>query len=286
MNLLDINGLSSDAIYNIFHIADEIKLGKHKKILMGKTFILFLPESSIRTRISFESGIKELGGECIIFPPEALDKKEQLKDMIKYIENWAHGVIVRHADFLKINELASNSNIPVINAMTTVNHPCEIISDLYAISKRREQFQNLTYTFVGPGGNICRSWLAAAEVMNLKFNHVCTKGHELRRDSKNYKFYTDLDEIIMFSDVVLTDALPGEFRNEPYIAKYQITLERMKLAPNGAMLNPCPPFFRAEEVSEEAISSEYFVGYTFKKDLLFVQQAIILQCLLTDTIAQ
>lgn len=280
MNLLDINGLSSDDICNIFRSTDEIKMGMHKNLLMGKTFILFFPESSIRTRISFESGIKDMGGECIIFPPEALNKKEQLKDVIKYIENWAHGVIVRHADFLKIKELASNSNIPVINAMTTVNHPCEILSDLYAISKRREQFQNLTYTFVGPGGNICRSWLAAAEVMNLKFNHVCMKGHELRHDSKNYKFYTDLDEIIMFSDVVLTDSLPEEFRNEQYIAKYQITLERMQLAPYGAMLNPCPPFFRAKEVSEEAISSEYFVGYTFKKDLLFVQQAIMMQCLL------
>ncbi|WP_127495507.1 ornithine carbamoyltransferase [Paenibacillus glycanilyticus] len=281
MNLLDINGLSYGDIFNIFRLTDELKTGMHKNFLIGKTFILFFPESSLRTRISFERGIKDLGGECIIFPPEALDKKEQLKDVIKYIENWAHGVIVRHADFLKITELARHSNIPVINAMTAVNHPCEILSDLYAIHKRREQFQNLTYTFVGPGGNICRSWLTAAEVMDLKFNHVFLKGHEMRCDSKNYKFYTDLNEVIRFSDVVLTDSLPDELRNEQYIAKYQITLERMKLAPNGAMLNPCPPFFREEEVSEEAISSEYFVGHTFKKDLLFVQQAVIMQCLLT-----
>lgn len=281
MNLLDINRLSCHDIFNIFRLADEIKLGKHMNFLMGKTIILFFPESSIRTRISFEKGIKNLGGECILFPSQALDKKEELKDVIKYIENWADGVIVRHADYSKIEELASDSKIPVINAMTSVNHPCEILSDIYAISKRNEQFQNLTYTFVGPGGNICRSWLAAADVMNLRFNHVCLKGLELRCDSINYKFYTELEEVIMFSDVVLTDSLPDELRNEQYIAKFQITLERMKLAPNGAMLNPCPPFFRAEEVSEEAISSEYFVGYKFKEDLLFVQQAIIMQCLLT-----
>jgi ornithine carbamoyltransferase len=116
--------------------------------------------------------------------------------------------------------------------------------------------------------------------MNLKFNHVCMSGNELGHDSDYYKFYTDLDEVLMLSDVVLTDSLPEEFRNEKYIANYQITLERMTLTPNGAMLNPCPPFFRAEEVSEDAISSEYFVGYTFKKDLLFVQQAIIMYCLL------
>ncbi|UJF32966.1 ornithine carbamoyltransferase [Paenibacillus hexagrammi] len=280
MNLLDINELSSDDIYRIFSSADEIKSGMHENFLKGKTFVLFFPESSIRTRITFEIGIKSLGGDCIMFPSEALDKKEELKDVIKYIENWAHGVIVRHADFSKIRDLASHSKIPVINAMTSVNHPCEVLSDLYAISKRKEHFQNLSYTFVGPAGNICRSWLTAAEVLDFKFNHVCLKGHELRTDSDNYQFYTELDEIIKVSEVVLTDSLPDEFRNEQYIAEYQVTLERMKLAPNGALLNPCPPFFRAMEVSEEVISSEYFVGYTFKKDLLFVQQAIIIQCLL------
>lgn len=280
MNLLDINELSTDQILNIFQLTDEIKLGRHNNCLSGKTFILFFPELSIRTRITFERGIKDLGGECIIFPPETLDRREQLSDAVKYIENWAQAVIVRHTDFSKIQELCSHSAIPVINAMTAVNHPCEILSDLYSISKRREQFQDLVYTFVGPAGNICKSWAAISNVMNLQFNHVCTKGHQLGHDSNYYKFYTDLDEILMKSDVVITDSLPKEFQNEEYIAKYQITLERMKLTQNRAMLNPCPPFFRGEEISVEAISSEYFVGYAFKKDLLYVQQAIILHCLL------
>jgi ornithine carbamoyltransferase len=280
MNLLDIHDLSSDKIFEIFRLTDEIKTGKYKNFLMGKTFVLFFPDSSIRTRVTFEKGINDLGGKCILFPPEVLDKKEQLIDVIKYIENWGDGVIARHSDFSKIQELAKHSLIPVINAMTMVNHPCEILSDLYAISKRREQFKNLSYTFIGPGGNICKSWAAVAEVMNLKFNHVCMSGNELGHDSDYYKFYTDLDEVLKLSDVVLTDSLPEEFRNEKYIAKYQITLERMTLTRNGAILNPCPPFFRAEEVSEDAISSEYFVGYTFKRDLLFVQQAIIMHCLL------
>lgn len=280
MNLLDINEWSTDQILNIFHLTDEIKLGMHKNCFTGKAFILFFPESSIRTRITFERGIKELGGECILFPSETLDKREQLSDVIKYIENWAQAVIVRHTNFSKIQELCSHSTIPVINAMSAVNHPCEILSDLYSISKRREQFQELVYTFVGPAGNISKSWAAIANLMNLKFNHVCTKGHELGDDSDNYKFYTDLDETLMKSDVVLTDSLPKELQNQEYITKYQITLERMKLTRNSAMLNPCPPFFRGEEISEEAISSEFFVGYAFKKDLLFVQQAIILHCLL------
>jgi len=82
----------------------------------------------------------------------------------------------------------------------------------------------------------------------------------------------------MKSDVILTDSLPIEMRTNEYFNNYQITLERMMLTKN-AILNPCPPFFRGEEISEDAISSDYFVGYSFKKNLLFVQQAIVLHCL-------
>jgi ornithine carbamoyltransferase len=280
MNLLDINGLSAQQITNIFELADKLRFENDGNLLSGKTFILFFPESSLRTRITFEKGIKELGGECILFPPETLDKREQLSDVIKYMANWAHGIIVRHADFSIIQELCNHSDIPIINAMTSENHPCEILSDLYSISKRKENFKELVYTFVGPPGNICKSWMYVSNVLDLNFNHVCTSGHRISEDSRNYKFYTELEGILMDSDVILTDSLPNELRTNEYINKYQITLERMKLAKKNAILNPCPPFFRGEEISEDAISSDYFVGYAFKMNLLYVQQAIILYCLL------
>ncbi|WNQ12287.1 ornithine carbamoyltransferase [Paenibacillus aurantius] len=279
MNLLDISDISSKQITDIFHLADRLKLEKERGSLVGKTFILFFPESSIRTRITFEKGIKDLGGECILFPPETLDKREQVSDVINYLENWADGVIIRHPNLSKIQELSNQSTIPIINAMTSLNHPCEILSDLYSISRQREHFKELVYTFVGPVGNICRSWAEVASLMNLTFNHVCTKGHEMGKDSPTYKFHTELEDILVESDVILTDSLPKEFRTQEYITKYQITLERMKLTKKKAILNPCPPFFRGEEISEEAVSSNYFVGHTFKKNLLYVQQAIVLHCL-------
>ncbi|RTE05047.1 ornithine carbamoyltransferase [Paenibacillus whitsoniae] len=280
MNLLDINKLSFLQITDIFHLADKLSLKSDEHLLTGKTFILFFPESSLRTRITFEKGIKDLGGECILFPPETLDKREQLSDVMKYMENWSHGIIVRHSDFTKVLELSNLSAIPIINAMTSDNHPCEILSDLYSISRQRENFKELVYTFVGPAGNICKSWADIAAVMNLNFKHVCTRGHELGKDSPNYKFHTELEDILKESDVILTDSLPNELRTNEYINKYQITLERMKLTKKNAILNPCPPFFRGEEISEDAIASEYFVGYSFKKNLLHVQQAIVLHCLL------
>lgn len=278
MNLLHIGQLTEYQVTEIYELADKLRMNQRSGQLSGKTFVLFFPESSIRTRLSFEKGIKDLGGSCIVFPPETLDKREHPGDVSHYIGNWADGIIIRHSDYAKLEQLAAFSSIPVINAMTADNHPCEILSDLYTISRLREDFRSLVYTFVGGAGNISRSWMDIAKVMDLNLNHVCTEGHELGEDTLNYRFHTELEEVLRTSDVILTDSLPDQLRTTDYMDKYRITLEKMKLTKEGALLNPCPPFFRNEEISDDAIASDYFVGYAFKRNLLYVQQAIILYC--------
>ncbi|MNS32910.1 Ornithine carbamoyltransferase [compost metagenome] len=279
LHLLNVDELSSIQIVEIFDLTKRLREHKSKRLLQGKNFILFFPESSLRTRVTFEKGIQDLGGECIVFSPETLDRREKLVDTIKYIENWADGIVVRHSDFAKIKEMAKHSTIPIVNAMTSVNHPCEILADLYSISEEKSNYRDLVYTFVGPAGNISRSWTDVAKVMNLNFNHVSSAGNEITEQSHNYRFHTELEEVLKHSDVVLTDSLPSQFRTDEYIPKYQITLERMMLTKKNSMLNPCPPFFRNEEVSEDVICSDYFVGHSFKKNLLHVHQAILLYCL-------
>ncbi|OAB47188.1 ornithine carbamoyltransferase [Paenibacillus antarcticus] len=273
MHLLELSTLSEKQVLEIFELAKYLKENQNKKILSEKTFILFFPETSIRTRITFEKGIKDLGGECILFPPETLDKREEPKDVMNYLYNWADGLIIRHSDYSKLLDLSLHSSIPIVNAMTTHNHPCEILSDLYSIAENRENYRDLVYTFVGTANNISRSWMEIAKVMNLTYNHVCTSGNELTYNNSNYKFSTSLEATLSGSDVVLTDSLPSQFINKEYTDKYQITLERMKIANKGAI------FFRNEEVSDEVMSSKYFVGYPFKKNLIYVQQAILAYCL-------
>ncbi len=99
---------------------------------------MFFPNSSIRTRATFEKGIYQLGGHPILFPTETLDKKEDLRDVCGYLNNWADIVIVRHKDIGVIEKMAEYLNVPVINAMTDCNHPCEILTDMYTFSKIRE----------------------------------------------------------------------------------------------------------------------------------------------------
>lgn len=116
-------------------------------------------------------------------------------------------------------------------------------------------------------------------MLNLLYHHVCLEGQQLSEDQQNYTFHNDLEFILPNSDVILTDSLPSELRNRKYIDQYQINLQRMELTRGPSLLNPCPPFFRNEEVSEDVISSDYFVGHGFKKNLLYLQQAVILYCL-------
>lgn len=279
MNLLKFDDLKEEQVEEIFRLTDQLKDKENTLLLKGKTFILFFPESSIRTRVSFEKGITDLGGSCILFPPTTLDKSEKLEDVIKYIENWADFVIIRHSSYDKIAEIGKHSQIPIINAMTNDNHPCEILSDLYSISKIKKDYKNLTYTFVGENANISKSWMIAAEVLNFKLNHVCISGNEMKKNDSNYLFVTDINDVIKDSDVILTDPLSKELKTSAYKDKYQITLELMNKTKSNSILNPCPPFYRNEELSAEVIDSNYFVGHKFKKNLLYVQQAIILYCL-------
>ncbi len=272
-NLIRLTDYEKKDIFEIFEIADALKSGEYKDFLKGKTVVMFFPESSIRTRVTFEKGIHMLGGQTILFPPQTLDKKEDIKDVYGYLNNWADAIVVRHSDISLIEKIAKYSSVPVINAMTDVNHPCEMLSDLYSLSKIRSNFFEDKYLFCGRKCNIGLAWKEAASVMGLDFAQCCPEGYEM--DGVNVN--NDIESAIIGKDVICTDSLPSAIL--PDFKDYQVSLELMKKANKGAVLNPCPPFFRGEEVAADVIDSEYFVGYEFKKNLLEVQQAVLVFCM-------
>lgn len=153
-NLIKLTDYHANDIFDIFKIADEVRQGKYNDILKGKSVVLFFPNSSIRTRVTFEKGIYLLGGQSILFPTETLDKKEDLKDVCGYLNNWADVIVVRHKDINVIEAISKYSTVPVINAMTDINHPCEMLADMYALSKIRRDFVNDKFLFCGKRGNI------------------------------------------------------------------------------------------------------------------------------------
>ncbi|MBQ7919897.1 MAG: peptide transporter [Lachnospiraceae bacterium] len=272
-HLIHLTDFKKSDIYDIFYLADELLQGEYRDCLKGKTVVLFFTNSSIRTRVTFEKGIYLLGGQSILFPTETLDKKEALQDVCGYLNNWADLIIVRHKDIRVLEEMAKYSAVPVINAMTDVNHPCELMSDMYALSKIREDFIKDKFLFCGKRGNIGLAWKEAAQLCGFELEQCCGEGYEI----EGLKVHHNIYDAVKGKDIVCTDSLPASVL--PDFKDCQVTLEAMKLANTGAILNPCPPFYRGEEVSAEVINSDFFVGYEFKKCLLEVQQAIMIFCI-------
>lgn len=273
-NFIKLTNFNKNELEDIFEIADEISKGKYKDILKEKTIVMFFPNTSIRTRVTFEKGVFILGGQTILFPTETLDKKEDLQDVFGYLNNWADLIVVRHKDIDVVEKIAKYSKIPVINAMTDINHPCEMLSDIYALSKIRNNLKDDKFLFCGINGNIGYAWKEASEIIGFELEQCCGVGYEIDGIAVHY----DIEKAIIGKDVVCTDSLPSSALKN--FKKCQVTKQIMEKANNGAVLNPCPPFYRGEEVSDDVIASEYFVGYEFKKHLLLIQQAIMIYCLI------
>lgn len=272
-HFIRLTDYQKEDILELFHMVDQVQQGMYEQILKGKSVVMFFPETSIRTRVSFEKGIYQLGGQSILFPPEALDKKESLRDVCGYLNQWADSIIIRHRDMNVIKEMATYAKVPVINAMCDHNHPCEILADLYALSKIRENVFHDRFLFCGENGNIGLAWKEASDVMGFDLEQCCAPGYEIEGLTTHHNIL----EAVKGKDIVCTDSLPAAVLDD--FKDCQVTVEAMKLANKGAILNPCPPFYRGEEVSEEVIASDYFVGYEFKQSLLDVQQAIMIYCL-------
>lgn len=269
-HMIRLSDFTKEEVLQILNIADEIKQGKYKNYLHGKTVVMFFPPSSIRTRVTFEKGIYLLGGQAILFTPETLDKKEETKDVVGYLNNWVDAVIVRHKDICLLEQMTVNAKMPIINAMTDRNHPCEMMADMYALSKMRDNFMNDKYLFVGAAGNIWYAWKEAAELMGFSLEQCCPDGYEI----EGLVTYRNLDDAVPGKDIICTDSLSSDKLVD--FKDYQVTRSHMNHANKNAVLNPCPPFYRGEEVASDVIDSNYFVGYHFKESLLEIQQAIII----------
>lgn len=272
-DMIRLTDLQADDIYEIFQIADEISAGKYSGFLGGKSVVLFFPATSIRTRVTFEKGIYLLGGQPILFPGDTLEKREEPRDVFGYLNNWADLLVIRHKDIRLLEEAAKYAEVPIINAMTDVNHPCEILADLYSLSKIRENFIADKYLFCGKNGNIGLAWKEASEVMGFELSQCCGAGYEM----DGVRVYHEIETAVKGKDIICTDSLSADELKD--FKNCQVTKRVMDMANENALLNPCPPFYRGEEVSADAIESDYFVGYEFKKSLLAVQQAVMVWCL-------
>ena len=256
-------------VEEVFSLADAYRANSGPRV--EGSAVMFFPPTSLRTRVSFERGASLMGLQPIVFPSETLDKSEKREDVARYLESWADVLVVRHHDIEVTEQLTEPGVLPVVNAMTDANHPCEVLSDLYALRQRRE-LKQLRFVYVGADGNVARSWLEAARVLDLDLIQCSPAGLAI----PSARHTEDLDEAARTADVILTD---GFGDNAAPLEPYRITAALLDTAPSGVVLNPCPPFTRGQEVSTDAIEHRAFVGHRFKAALLPVQQAIMAFCI-------
>jgi ornithine carbamoyltransferase len=289
-DLVSIKNMSKEEIVGLLDFADEIKaMNKRQEAylpLKNKTVITAFPSTSLRTRISFEVGIVQLGANVINMNID-FEGKEPLEDKVGYLNCWIDYLVVRTPKQDNIEKIATLADFSVVNAMSKESHPCEILSDLQTIRERRGKLDNLKFVFVGEGANICNTWFEAAAKLDLNLTQVCPVGYEIdmqlfeyaKNNSKgDINITKNIEEGLRSADIILTDGWPVNKTDSEGFNKflpYQIDLKNIKNANKHCIVNPCPPFTRGNEVSEEIIKSNYFIGYGGKENLLHMQKAIL-----------
>jgi ornithine carbamoyltransferase len=288
-----INDLSVDEINGIFNLASELKLKRksYGEPLKGKTLGLIFEKPSTRTRVSFEVGIQELGGNVVYLDSEEtqISKREAISDIAKVLSRYLDILVARTFSHKSVVDLAKYSSIPVINGLTDYEHPCQVLSDLFTI-KEKKGLKGVIVSFIGDGNNVLNSLLYGCSKMGVRINVCCPKGYEPKKDVLSSCgewaiMFKSPEEAVKGADIVYTDVWTsmGQEREKrkrlKAFKKYQINTSLMKLAKKDALFMHCLPAHRGEEVSDEVLDSHASIVFDQAENRLHVQKAVLIALL-------
>lgn len=290
-NLLSIESLDSGRIRAILDSAAVMKStrGRHdSQPLAGQCWALMFSKSSTRTRVSFETGIRELGGNVMFLAADdiQLGRGEPICDTARVMGRMLHGAVIRTYDQKDVEDFADFSGIPTINALTDEEHPCQILSDLFTIVETRGSLNGLCVTFVGDGDcNVARSWIWAAARFGFELRIAAPEGFQppgdlLARAGGDVSVTADLRKAAAGASVLYTDvwvSMGKEKESESRIAQlqgYQINQELCGLAP-GALVMHCLPAYRGKEITGETFEAHAETIFRQAENRLHTQKAIL-----------
>jgi len=285
-DLIAITDLSEQEINEIFELAAKFKAKRktHEAALKNKTLGLVFEKPSNRTRVSFEVGMFELGGNAIYLGESEvkLGKRESAKDAAMVLSRYLDAMVIRTFSHDRLLEMAKNSMIPVINGLTDLLHPCQALSDLFTIKEKKE-LKNITVAFVGDGNNVVNSLLNGCDKLGIKIKVACPKGYEPKVDSG--EIFNSPQEAVKDADIIYTDVWTsmGKEKEQKERAeifkKFQINSKLMKSAKKDAMVMHCLPAHRGEEITDEVIDSAQSIVIDQAENRLHVQKAILVKLL-------
>lgn len=300
-DLLKMDDLSKEEILDILNLADQLKYELKHNIphehLKGKTLGMIFEKSSTRTRVSFETGMYQLGGNALFLSGRDLqiDRGEPIEDTARVLSRFLQGIMIRTFSQEEAEKLAKYSSIPIINGLTDIEHPCQVLADLMTIREYKTILDGLNVAYIGDGHNMCHTLIIGCLKVGMNLSIACpekympkeeyiTRGTELAEiEGTSFNIYTSPEEAIKNADVVITDVWfsmgqekEAEERRNSFNG-YQVNHELMKLAKNNAILLHCLPAHRGEEISAEILEEHADEIFDESENRLHAQKAILVK---------
>ncbi|MCP4642949.1 MAG: ornithine carbamoyltransferase [bacterium] len=293
-DFISLADLTADEILQLLALADELKLkrreGREETPLKGQSLAMIFEKPSLRTRVTFEAGIFQLGGQGLLLQSR-LGERESVPDVAKNLDRWVDGIMARTFSHESVEQLAEHAAVPVINALTDKLHPCQILADVQALREHKGgDFSSLKVAFVGDGNNVCASWFNFAAKIPLNVTLVCPEGYELdedilayaKREAKGQVAMTyDVAEGLADADAVYTDVWASMGQEDETAERiktfnpYQVNAQLMALAKKDAIFMHCLPAKRGLEVTDEVVDSPRSVVFDEAENRLHAQKAIM-----------
>ncbi len=293
LSLQDFTGEELSAL-----IARAIELKKERKEgvvhnqLAGKTVALIFEKPSTRTRVSFEAAMYGLGGQVLFLSGRdtQLSRSEPLKDTSRVMSRYVDGMVVRTYGQNVVDELAEYASIPVINALTDIHHPCQVLSDIMTVIEHKGPIQNLKIAWIGDGNNVANSWIHAASKLGFELVLACPEGYEpdasiiaeAQKDAtKPITLVRDPKEAVAGVDAVNVDVFASMGQEEEADERlgafegYQVNSELMSHAKDDAIVLHCLPAHREEEISEEVLEGPQSVVWDEAENKMHIHKSIL-----------
>ena len=289
LSLLDI---SPEEFRGLIARARELKAllrtGEPHETLKGRSLAMIFDKSSTRTRVSFEAGMTQLGGHAIFLSSRdtQLGRGEPIEDSARVLSRMVDCVMIRTYEHEKLERFAAHSRVPVINALTDLLHPCQLLADMQTFFEHRGDITGKQVTWIGDGNNMCHSYINAARMLDFRLNISCPPGYEpeawiLQPASDRCSIVTDPATAAAGADLVVTDvwASMGQEQEQrkraEAFANYQVNAQLMALANPDALFMHCLPAHRGEEVSAEVIDGTWSIVWDEAENRLHAQKALL-----------
>ncbi len=287
-DFLSIRDLDKKELIDLFLLAQKLKSKrpKHEKPLEGKTFVLVFEKPSLRTRVTFETGIYELGGKAIYLSTQdiGMGSRESVKDTALNLSRWVYGIVARVFAHKTVEGLAKYANIPVVNALSNLEHPCQALADLFTIYEKFNSFKGIKFVYIGDGNNVCHSLMLGSKILGLNMWVASPKGYEPKLEyikSSATKILNDPIKAIQDADIVYTDVWSSmgqeteRGKRLKIFKDFQLNSNLLKYAKPDCLIMHCLPAHRGEEITDEVIDSKNSIVLDQAENRLHAQKALL-----------